>query len=52
MQHLLNKLKPLLPDLFLVTGAASVSYGVWAAYPPAGYVVAGGFVIFAGLKLA
>jgi len=36
----------------MIAGAASVSYGVWLAYAPAGFVVAGALLIVAGLKLA
>lgn len=44
-------LKKFLPDALLIVGAAGVTYGVWAAWPPAGYVVAGAFMIYAGLRL-
>jgi hypothetical protein len=42
----------LAPDLLLVAGAASVSYGAWLAYPPAGFVIGGAFALYAGLRLA
>lgn len=42
----------LLPDALMVVGAATVSYGVWLAYEPAGYVVAGLFALASGLLLA
>lgn len=45
-------LKKYAPDLLLVAGAASVAYGAWAIYPPAGFVVAGAFAIVAGVRLA
>lgn len=45
-------LKALLPDALLVVGAASIAFGAWLAYPPAGYFVGGALAIIAGLKLA
>ncbi len=44
--------KALAPDVLLVAGAASVSYGAWLFSPPLGFLAAGAFAIFAGLKLA
>lgn len=45
-------LKKLAPDLFLVSGAAILSYGAYSVWPPLGYVVAGALMIYAGLRLA
>ena len=45
-------LKKLIPDVLLILGAASVAYGSWLAYPPAGYVVGGALAIVTALKLA
>ncbi len=52
MLQLVKKLQPLLPDLLLVAGGASVSYGAWAIYPPAGFIVAGALAIVTGTRLA
>lgn len=46
------KLKNNLPDLLLLAGAASVSYGAWLVYAPAGYLTAGALAIIGGLRLA
>ncbi|MBP2233093.1 hypothetical protein J2847_006428 [Azospirillum agricola] len=35
----------ILLDLTGVAGAASVAYGAWLAWPPAGFIVGGGLVI-------
>jgi len=45
-------MKKLLPDALMILGAGSFSYGAWAAWPPAGYLVAGVLLIVAGLKIA
>jgi len=42
----------ILPDALMIIGAASLSYGAWLAYPPAGFVVAGCLAILAGIKIA
>jgi hypothetical protein len=41
----------LLPDVLLVAGALSVSYGAWLAWHPAGFIVLGGMAIYAAIKL-
>lgn len=41
-----------IPDMLLIIGAIGISYGSWLAYPPAGYIVAGGMAIYAGMRLA
>ena len=48
----MSSLKKLIPDLLVVAGAAGVSYGAWEIFPPFGYIVAGAFAIYAGLRLA
>ena len=48
----MNKIKSALPDLMILAGAGSVSYGAWAVYQPAGYIVAGAMAIFAAVKMA
>lgn len=48
----MKTLTKLAPDLMLIAGAAAVSYGAWAVYPPAGWIVAGAFTIYAGMRLA
>ena len=45
-------MKTYLPDLMLISGAVSISFGAWLAWPPAGYLVAGVLLIFAGLEVA
>jgi hypothetical protein len=45
-------MKKLLPDVLLVVGTISVSYGAWLAWPPAGFLVLGGMLIFAAIKVA
>lgn len=45
-------LKQLLPDVLLVSGAASVSFGAWLAYAPAGWIIGGVLAIVAGIKTA
>ena len=40
-----------IPDVLLIVGAASVAYGAWLAWVPAGFLVAGALVIAAGLKI-
>lgn len=47
-----NSAKALAPDVLLLAGAASLSYGAWLAWPPAGFIVAGALLIVAALKLA
>lgn len=41
-----------IPDVLLVAGAGSVSYGAWLAWEPAGFLVAGLLALVAGVKLA
>ncbi len=45
-------LQKVLPDLLLVTGSASISFGAWLVFPPAGYIVGGFLILVAGVKLA
>jgi hypothetical protein len=47
-----DRVKALAPDGLLVAGAASISYGAWLAYPPAGFILGGVLCLYAGLKLA
>ncbi len=42
----------MLRNALLVAGAAGVSYGVWLVYEPAGFIVAGVLMIFAGTQAA
>jgi len=44
-------LKKLLPDVLIVAGIVSVSYGAWLIYPPLGYIVPGAFAITAAVRL-
>lgn len=45
-------MKKLLPDILLVAGALSVSYGAWLAWHPAGFIVLGMMVMYAAIKVA
>lgn len=45
-------MKKLLPDVLLLLGAGSLTYGAWLAWPPAGYLVAGVMLIGGGIQLA
>lgn len=38
-----------LPDLLLVGGAASMAYGAWLVYPPAGFITGGVLLLVAGI---
>lgn len=42
----------LLPDAALVAGAGLVSYGAAMIYEPAGYIIGGAFLLFAGWAAA
>jgi len=44
-------MKTYLPDLLMLVGAASLSYGAWLAWAPAGFLVAGALLLIAGLKI-
>lgn len=37
-----------LPDVLLIAGSCSASYGAWLVYPPAGFIVAGVLLMFGG----
>ncbi|MGE3346064.1 MAG: hypothetical protein AB7I35_01375 [Ramlibacter sp.] len=41
-----------MPDALMLLGAASVAYGAWLVYPPAGFIVAGGLSLAAGVLAA
>lgn len=41
-----------IPDALLIAGAASLSYGAWLVFPPAGFMVAGLLAIITGIKVA
>lgn len=41
-----------LPDVLMLTGAASVSWGARLVYEPAGWVVAGVFALAGGVLLS
>ena len=40
------------PDILLVAGASSLSYGAWLIYPPCGFIVAGILLLLAGILAA
>lgn len=44
--------RQLVPDALMVIGAAAISYGTWLMYPPAGFIVAGGFSLAVGVLAA
>ncbi len=48
----MNLLKKYAPDSMIVAGAVAVSYGAWLVYDPAGFIVAGLLMAYAGLRLA
>lgn len=48
----MNVFLKLVPDLLLVIGSASISFGAWLVFPPAGYIVGGFLILVAGVKLA
>lgn len=41
-----------LPDALMVAGAASVAFGAWLVYPPAGWIVGGVLTLAAGVLAA
>lgn len=47
----LRTLPGLLRDLTGLAGAASVAYGAWQVYPPAGWIVGGGLALIAAWRL-
>lgn len=49
---MLNALASNVPDALLVAGGASVSFGAWLIYPPAGFIVAGMLLMAAGFVTA
>ena len=40
------------PDSLMVLGGASIAYGAWMVYPPAGFIAAGALLIAAGVLAA
>lgn len=44
--------KAWLPDFLMVGGVGAMSYGAWMVYEPAGAIVAGVFMLIAGILLA
>ena len=48
--RLLSAIPALLVDLFGLAGVASISYGCWMIYEPAGYIAAG-TLLLAGVVL-
>jgi hypothetical protein len=37
------------PDMLIFAGAASISYGAWLMYPPAGFITGGLLLLAAGV---
>lgn len=48
----MKKLTAAIPDLLIVAGAGSVSYGAWLIYAPAGFVVGGLLALAFGILAA
>lgn len=44
-----NKLKSILPDVFLVLGFSCVAYGLYLLFPPAALVISGAMLLYAGI---
>jgi len=45
-------MKTYIPDLLLLAGAASVSYGAWLLHPAAGFIVGGAMSLIQAIKMA
>lgn len=41
-----------IPDLLLITGAATLSYGAFLVYEPAGYITAGVLILLEAIMLS
>lgn len=41
-----------LPDLLMIAGAGTLSYGAWLIYEPAGFLVGGVLFLTAGIMTA
>jgi len=41
-----------IPDVLIVAGASSLSYGAWLIYPPCGFITAGALLLLAGILAA
>jgi hypothetical protein len=52
MKQLRAALPAVARDALGLTGAASISYGTWIIYRPAGFIVAGSLLLAACLLLA
>ena len=44
-----SKLSANVPDLLMLAGAASLSYGAWLIYSPAGWITGGLLLLVAGV---
>jgi hypothetical protein len=45
-------MKKSIPDALLIAGSVLMSYGVWLAYEPGGFIVLGALALAAGVVLA
>jgi len=45
-------IKSLMPDLLILSGSASISYGAYLMYEPFGYVAAGAICLVIGVFFA
>lgn len=52
LQKMLAAVAGAVPDALMMAGAGGLSYGAWLVYEPAGWMVGGGLVLVAGLKMA
>lgn len=50
--HIVKTLIGLVPDALMLAGIGAISYGVAKIYPPAGWIVVGGFAFGFGLLAA
>lgn len=52
LQELAARAAGWLPDALMVAGAGGIAYGAWLMYQPAGFIVAGAFLLTAGVLAA
>lgn len=48
----MKTIRGLAPDALMLAGVAAISYGVAQVFPPAGWIVSGGFAFAFGLMAA
>lgn len=52
LQKIAARAAKLLPDTLMLAGAGGIAHGAWLVYVPAGYIVAGTFLLAAGVLAA